>query len=100
MEALDINVIDIVGPLDKEPEPKTLQECYDEAGDFPFYAKTIITVGGGILGGTLPVGIEFRFTEVDTTFKDTLRFSTTWQGREYGVVAVGIRRWMLLGHKT
>lgn len=82
---LDLSTI--IGPLDKEPEPKTLLECYEEIGTFPFVARTVLGVE------------EVQVVSFGPDHHDCLR------GKSF-ILSCGrwvnpcLKRWTLVGHRT
>jgi len=83
--------------LRKKPELKTIQECYEEAGHFPFHVKCLVHVPDNfinegeicIIEGILPNG-NFLITNANkkpyTRDKDRIHVKSKY------------KRWQLLGH--
>lgn len=94
-----------LGPLDEPVKPKTLRECYREAGGFPFAARAIISVQ---VFGEIPVGTDIRLIAVcaecnhpgDYGFDHGNSYYNTYHGACTSCVCPDTARWQLLGHKT
>jgi hypothetical protein len=94
-----VNIYELVGDLTQEPEAKTLEECLQEAGGFPFVAR-VIEPGSGLGGGAWSIGAEVRFTK-DLGLGSIGRpiFAPAPTLRADGTVA-DYPRWFLVGHRT
>ena len=92
-----IDILSMIGPLDSPPEAKTIDECYAEAGGFPFTIKRLIDSGecfhiskaGTVLNvtGKWQNGYHYKF--------ENDRDPET--GMPIGLISTH-KMWMLLGH--
>jgi len=86
----------------KEPEPKTLAECLEEAGgQFPFRAKAVLPCGGI---AAFPVGTALTFvgTDLNVLYSDGT-FGTgdcfvSHPEEGFNSAFTSFKRWVLLGH--
>lgn len=77
-----------------EPEPKTLEECLQEAGGFPFVARAVAP-STKLYQLVLPVGTEARMDRRGKVYPDF--FISEELGSR---VDATNRRWTLVGHRT
>ena len=98
LEHIDLDAL--IGPLDAEPEPKTLEECLQEAGGFPFVARTVSTLDSTqqqVGTWMIPVGTEWQFTGWHTSMPGMIGPEAYANGKW---VTPTVRRWVLVGHRT
>lgn len=86
----------------EEPKPKTLHECWYEAGGFPFTARAI--AGGAQDPVAWPIGTELQFVRCSPQHEDYYIDPVNLYIWERGFRGIHTRadfpRWQLLGHKT
>lgn len=97
----EVDLHALIGPLTKEPEPKTLEECLWEAGGFPFVARAVRVVERKPDDTVNPVavGAEVRLTKIR---EDGLFRAPDLDPDRARSMALdpSVRRWFLVGHKT
>jgi hypothetical protein len=95
IKAIDLAAI-LAKPLDEKP--KSLAECLEEAGGFPFRAVAVATIDA-LDNRVLPVGAEILATELIHTGTYTGRYKAFTDLVSRGVAMnTEPKRWKLLGH--